>query len=335
MFRIFPCHSTAALVSFAGKSDEQAGPDISKLAPHLQQEWDYEANAHLGSIIVAPQSARKAWWSSCLCKTGGPHRWQATVSNRTLGSGCPYKTGQAACPCNDLAHNHPEVAAEWDWEANGACTPEIVTAGSGIKAAWRCGLCGHSWTAIVQDRTLQGTGCPQCAYEARRFKTRQPSISDGAPHLLADWDWEANMRLGWRPDRVTLGSKKKVHWIVQAECKLGLVHRWQSRASHRIQLKHGSPFPSGMAVCACNSLAVQCPEAAGLWDPVSNGDLTPGDVAMWSKKPVAWKGPDGRQWKQAVIEVVRNVRRRQAKLNRQLYQGITSRPIVVGFFKPV
>ena len=301
---------------FAGQSDEQAGPDTSRLASHLQQEWDHEANAHLGSIILAPMTSKKAWWSSGLCKTGVPHKWQATMKNRTKGTGCPYQSGKATCPCNDLAHNHPEVAAEWDWEANAGCMPETVTAGSAIKAAWRCGLCGYSWTAAVFDRTHKGTGCPQCAHKARRIQTRQPSISDGAPDLLAEWDWAANTCLGWRPDRVTLGSGKKVHWIVQDECKLGLVHRWQAKPSHRVQLEEGSPFPSGMAVCACNSLAVQCPEAAGLWDPVSNGDLTPGDVAMGSSKPVAWKGPDGRQWKQAVDQVVDNVRRRQAKLNR-------------------
>eukprot|EP00891_Asterochloris_glomerata_P008782 jgi/Astpho2/8782/Aster-05338 len=42
----------------------------------------------------------------------------------------------------------------------------------------------------------------------------------------------------------------------------------------------------------CNSLAVQCPDAADLWDPVSNGELNLSDVAMQSKKVVAWKGPD-------------------------------------------
>ena len=78
-------------------------------------------------------------------RSGGaePHRWQAQVSSRTGGSCCPYNSGKAVCPCNDLAHNHPEVAAEWDWEANGARTPETVTAGSASKAVWRCGLCGH------------------------------------------------------------------------------------------------------------------------------------------------------------------------------------------------
>eukprot|EP00891_Asterochloris_glomerata_P007587 jgi/Astpho2/7587/Aster-02492 len=224
-----------------------AGPDIRRLAPELQQEWDHAANAHLGSIIIAPRSRKKVWWSRGMCKTGQAHRWQASVDHRSGGTGCPYKTGRAVCPCNDVAHNHPEVAAEWDWEANGERTPETVAAGSSIKAAWRCGLCGHRWSATVSLRT-HGTGCPQCAREARRSKTRQPSISIGAPHLLAEWDWEPNETHGWHPDNVTLGSVKKVHWVMQDECKLGLVHRWQASPNHRITLSSGSPFPSGRAV---------------------------------------------------------------------------------------
>ena len=152
---------------------------------------------------------------------------------------------------------------------------------------------------------LQGTGCPQCAREARRIQASQPSISSGARHLLVEWDWEANERFDWHPDAVTLASTKKVHWVVQDECKLGLVHRWQAAPSHRIGEKAGSPFPSGMAVCACNSLAAQCPAAADLWDLFSNGELTPSAVAVHSHKRVAWRNPDGSQWYQRVYEVVR------------------------------
>ena len=294
----------------AGNLEEQTGPNIRLLAPHLQQEWDREANAHLGSITITPHSDRKVWWSHGVCKTGQPHRWQAAVRSRSAGSGCPKDAGKAVCPCNDLAHNHPKLAAEWDWNANSERTPETVAASSAVKAAWRCGLCGYSWTASVRSRTkVQGTGCPQCAREARRHGTRQPSISDGAPHLLAEWDWEANERCGWHPGQVTLGSNLKVHWMVQDECKLGLVHRWQARPTDRTARSVGSPFLTGIAVCACNSLAVQCPGAADLWDPVSNGKLTPGEVAMMSNKVVAWRGPDGRQWHQRVSSVVMKLTR--------------------------
>ena len=294
---------------FAGKFEEQAGPDISRLAPHLQEEWDHAANAQLGRITVKPYSHVQAWWSSGICRTGQPHRWQARISDRTNGVGCPHDKGHAVCPCNSLAHKHPEVAAEWDREANGERTPEIVAAGSSIEAAWRCGLCGHSWTTVVKRRTLNGAGCPQCAREAQCIWTRHPSISVGAPHMLAEWDWEANERRGWHPDKVTLGSNKKVHWVLRDECKLGLVHTWKASPNQRMgMMNSGSPFPSGQAVCACNSLAVQCPEAANLWDLTSNGGLTPSDVTVMSNKVVVWKGLDGRQRQQMVLTVVRNVR---------------------------
>ena len=297
-----PQHSSI-IPSIAGISEEQAGPNISRLAPHLQEEWEHAANAHLGSRLITPQSGRKVWWSSGVCKAGQPHRWQAQICNRTKGSGCPHEAGRAVCPCNSLAHNHPEVAAEWDWNANGERTPETVTAHS--QAAWRCGLCLHSWTARILLRTrLLGSGCPQCAHEAGRFKARQPSISSGPPHLLAEWDWEANETHGWHPDLVTLGSPKKVHWVVREECKLGLVHRWQATPNVRIGRLTGSLFPSGKAVCACNSLAVQCPEAADLWDFPLNGGLNPNDVAVYSNKVRAWRGPDGKQWQQRVFEAV-------------------------------
>ncbi len=176
-----------------------AGPHISTLALPLQQDWDYAADAHLGSI----HSCRKAWWRSGMCKTGQPHRWQATISHRSDGSKCPYDSGKAVHPCDDLAHNHPEVAAEWDWETNGERTPETVAASSNIKAAWRCGLCGHRWSAAVFSRTkVRATECPQCARAASRIQTRQPSISNGAPHLLAEWDWDANEAHGWHSDHV-------------------------------------------------------------------------------------------------------------------------------------
>ena len=250
-----------------------------------------------------------------MCKTGQPHRWQATVGKRSSGTSCPYETGRAVCPCNDLAHNHPEVAAEWDWEANGERTPENVTASSHFKAAWRCGLCRHSWSATANARTW-GFGCPQCACEARRLQARQRSITSGARHLLAEWDWEANETDGWHPDTVTLGSMKKVHWVQREECKLGLVHRWQATPNQRIGVVTGSPFPFGRAVCACNSLAVQCPAAADLWDFSLNGDLSPSAAAVRSHQKVAWRRPDGSQWLQEVQEVVTDVRRREAKFTR-------------------
>ena len=103
---------------------------------------------------------------------------------------------------------------------------------------------------------------------------------------------------------------------MQDECKLGLVHRWQASPQQRVGLKSGSPFPSGKAVCACNSLAVQCPEAADLWDPQANGAMTPDGITVQSCQVVCWRAPDGNQWQQGVQQVVLTVRRHEAKLKK-------------------
>lgn len=289
------------------------GPDISRLAPRLQQEWDHAANVNLGSIRISPQSNRKVWWVGTMCRSGRPHRWPAFVYNRTRDQGCPYSLGRRVCPCNSLAHNFPEVAAEWDREANGLRSPELIVANSHEGTGWRCKTCDNRWRTMVSTRTGLGRGCPQCADRSRRIKERHPSIAVGAAYLLTDWDYEANNNHSWYPDNVTLGSQKQVHWVCKGECKLGLEHKWQQTPHARVRRQEGSPFPSGKAVCACNSLAVQCPDAAALWDYQANGGTTPDNVAVQSAKSVCWAQPDGRRWTQRVFEVVGHIRRQHMK----------------------
>ena len=216
-----------------------------------------------------------------------------------------------ACPCNNLAHNYPRVAAEWDWEANAPRTPATVTAASHDQVAWRCRQCKHGWRAKINDRTVRKSGCPVCGRQAGRLKTRQPSIAAGAAHLLEDWDYAANDAEGWRPEAISLMSAKKVHWIRREECRLGMLHKWQAPPYRRIAMNQGSPFLHGKAVCACNSLAVQCPEAAQLWDSAANGERTPETVTLGSNELVHWVHPDGKRWQQQVFEVVNNLRRQQ------------------------
>lgn len=52
--------------------------------PHLLDEWDYEKNVPLLPDYFSRGSNVKVWW---ICKEG--HSWQAQISNRCRGSGCP------------------------------------------------------------------------------------------------------------------------------------------------------------------------------------------------------------------------------------------------------
>ena len=301
----------------AGRAE---GPDISQLAPHLQEEWDHERNAHLGPITITPGSAKVVWWTQGLCASGEPHRWAAAVRYRTRGRGCPYGKGnwntggKLACPCNDLAHNYPAVAAELDLDPDDPRTAESILAGSAQKAHWRCGVCNHRWCATIQDRTRR-SGCPECFQRARSGpRTKHPSIAKGRPGLLVDWDYALNSQAGWHPDKVTLMSSLRIHWIRTNECRLGKPHRWQATPGRRIVFGQGSPFPSGNAVCECNSLARNCKDAAAFWDPLLNSD-TPEEVTIQSSKLRHWITPEGERWQQRICEVVRNCWRQSGHEN--------------------
>lgn len=109
--------------------------------------------------------------SKAIVRWRGPagHEWDATVSNRVKGSGCPVCSRGAGArarrtppPGGSLADLYPDVAAE----AHG-WNPAEYTAKSSARLPWQCGTCGHEWTATIYART-QRTGCPACARARRR-----------------------------------------------------------------------------------------------------------------------------------------------------------------------
>ena len=107
------------------------------------------------------------------------------------------------CPGNSLVYNHPKVALEWDTEANAPRMPETVTSSNSKVSLDRWPM----W-AQMERSNHEGAGCPDVLINVlinpRRQRMRQPSISNGAPHLLAEWDYDANEQQDWHPDRTSL-----------------------------------------------------------------------------------------------------------------------------------
>lgn len=54
--------------------------------PDLLEEWSYDKNINITPEAITVKSNKKVWWK---CKKCG-HEWQAKVSKRTAGEGCPY-----------------------------------------------------------------------------------------------------------------------------------------------------------------------------------------------------------------------------------------------------
>ena len=149
--------------------------DLQTLYPAIAAQWHPTKNGPLTPSQVVAGSNRYVWWQ---CHLG--HEWRAKVVDRTRGTNnCPYCAGQKVLAgFNDLATTHPEVAAQWHPELNGALTPQEVTAGSNRRIWWLCPE-GHVWRTAVYNRTgrTKQTGCPVCAGNYK-FTYRQKAYQE-------------------------------------------------------------------------------------------------------------------------------------------------------------
>jgi hypothetical protein len=135
--------------------------DLQTVNPNLAKEWNYEKNNGLGPSNVMPNSDKKVWW---ICHKN--HEWQAVVSSRHNGKGCPYCSNRRTLKgYNDLQSVNPSLAEEWNYEKNGELKPVDVTSKSDKCVWWKCSK-GHEWRAKIYSR-YYGSSCPVCNSECR------------------------------------------------------------------------------------------------------------------------------------------------------------------------
>ena len=195
--------------------------------PGLAREWHPTKNGSLTPKDVTPGSTKKVWWT---CSEG--HTWEAVVSYRSRGTGCPYCAGQAVGRDNCLAHINPKLARQWHPKKNGNLSPKDVTLYSTRKVWWICDR-GHEWQAIISNRS-RGRGCPFCAGRAVH---EDNSLHTSNPSLASEWHPEKNGSL--TPRDVTPRSNRRVWW----QCEKG--HEWEAHIHSRSRGYGRCPYCKG------------------------------------------------------------------------------------------
>jgi hypothetical protein len=147
------------------------GRNLAAFNPELVREWHPEKNGDLHPEDFRPQSNKKVWW---ICNKG--HEWQAQVTSRAKGAGCPYCYGRYASEDNNFAKKHHELLKEWDHQKNKCLKPSDFTPRNTKKIWWRCAM-GHRWQASIYSRTKLKSACPDC-FRAKRPKLRKYTIAD-------------------------------------------------------------------------------------------------------------------------------------------------------------
>lgn len=253
--------------------------------PAFLAEWDYENNDGLSPETVSIGSRTMVNWICSVCHGSYP----AYAYNRNAGKGCPYCAGKKVLVgFNDLKTKHPEIAAEWDYEANGDETPEDVTIGMSGDRHWICRI-GHKYTARIPDR-IKGNGCPYCS--GRKLLTGFNDLQTTNPDIAAEWHPTLNGSL--KPSDVQRGMTDKVFWLC-SECG----KEWPASPNSRTH-----PNGSGCPICGKkkqkqsriqkmlrngqNSLETCNPFLAKEWHPTMNKPKLPSQFTRSSNETIWW-----------------------------------------------
>lgn len=133
--------------------------------PELAEEWDSKENKMKSDEISSGSHENVSW--ICRKNPCGCHKWQESPHGRTHGRGCPYCSRRKLCDHNNFAHDHPNLAKEWNIKRN-THKPSDFSPGSDEKVWWCCEK-GHEWQAKICSRTYRkvkygiDSSCPVCA----------------------------------------------------------------------------------------------------------------------------------------------------------------------------
>jgi len=229
------------------------------------------------STVTSGSSEKRVW----RCEAG--HEWEARISHRANGSGCPICTKRRIIKgVNDLGTTHPKLAAQavgWDPTAIGSGTPKLLR--------WRCDL-DHEWTTRVDVRS-SGSDCPYCSHH---------KLWPGFNDLATTHPDLATQAFGWDPATCMAGLNEKRHW----RCELG--HEWDAIVASRLSGNNCPVCRGRQLLVGFNDLASRHPELvaeADGWNPTT--------VVSGSKKKLPWRCIEGHAW---VATVASRTRRNAA-----------------------
>lgn len=134
--------------------------DLQTLYPDLAAEWDVEANG-ITPDKISPRDTNRYLWK---CKNGHPSFTRSVEHRVNRHDTCPYCSGREVLPgVNDLQTLYPDIAAEWDYQANGGVVPSKVSANTWKPYNWICPK-GHHYKMKVHLRThsIKSIDCPKC-----------------------------------------------------------------------------------------------------------------------------------------------------------------------------
>jgi len=271
--------------------------------PEICKIWHPTKNGNLTPDQISYGSGKEVWWK---CPVHYDHEWPQTVNRITSNIPkhkeytCPFCDGQRISETNRLDLLFPELIKEWDFDKNEGHLPNEFTTGSDKVINWKCPEGpDHRWHSAIKDRTGKKTGCPCCSIPPVKVSITN-CLATVEPTIAKEWHSTKNGDL--TPYDLTAGSQKKVWWL----CKQGHTHDTLVYSRVINFPKSGCRFCDNKEPTIDNNLEILRPDVAKEWHPTKNGNLTPSNVTVGSRKKVYWKCPKGadHEWASEVYQRV-------------------------------
>jgi very-short-patch-repair endonuclease len=251
--------------------------DLATMHPLLAAEWHPTKNA-ISSSDILTGSNTKVWWQD-----SHGHEWQALVSSRIVGNGCPVCVGQKVQQgFNDLATTTPSLLEEWHWDKNNAIAPVDITKSSTKEVWWIC-VKKHEWKASPKER-VQGGKCPACEPKKNKEYLKEN------PELLSFVNEE---KITADLDTLTVGSSLKIWW----KCNKG--HEWEASIANFAKSKKCIYCSNKKILSGFNDLTTLRPELMLEWS-YSKNTINPENIGIGSTIKVWWQCERGHEWESRV-----------------------------------
>ncbi len=256
----------------AGRLPILGETDLLSRFPELSAEWDYEKNGRKRPENYTCGSHQKVFWR---CKKS--HSWEASISSRVNGTGCPYCCGKKILKgFNDFASKYADKLSMWNYEKNLDVKPDETYYSSCKKVWWVCKE-GHEWETTLYAISIGG-GCPYCSSE--RLLKGFNDLETLYPQICELWDYELNEL---QPSDVFPKSAKRIHW----KCNKG--HKWDVSVHHVVNGGGSCPVCSQkrMAKGVNDFATVASKELIEEWNYDRN-IIAPDEISAHNSKIKVW-----------------------------------------------
>ena len=288
--------------------------------PWLLAEWDYEENAALGLYPdkVASQNNSKAHWK---CKYG--HKWEAKISNRYHGRGCPECKKRLKTSFPEQAiffyvrKKFPDAINSYKDIFENGMELDVYVPSQKVGIEYD-GIAWHGDSSLEKERRK---------YEiCKKHSILLIRVKENREH----WNIDLNvadiiipMRKPFSTDRskffnLDKAIRKVLRDLFDYDFSQGFFRptsennpAYESIFGPRVNTDVNSRrdqnaiYENYLVNLEHNSFGELYPEAAKMWHPTKNGELTPNMFSPHSNVRVWWQGECGHEWENPITVMTR------------------------------